>query len=229
MEAQYWHQKWKDDKIGFHQSEVNKVLQTHWSRVVQLPAGNNQSNEACVLVPLCGKSLDMLWLHQQGHQVLGVELSEKAAQAFFNENGLSFVEQIEGGFVRFAGTGKATGIAILAGDFFELSAAHAASCTLFYDRAAMIAMNEDLRARYADHLATLMPTGSQGLLITMAYDQSRMQGPPFSVSDDNVHQLLSGGFNIEELQRQLGPDRVGNLGARGVETIDERVYLLDRK
>lgn len=228
MEAQYWHQKWNDEKIGFHQSDVNKRLVTYWPQLT--PADNTSASgeKGCVFVPLCGKSLDMLWLHGNGHQVLGVELSDKAAQAFFNDNQLSFDTRSDGQFTVYSGSGSASGITIMVGDYFALTSEICQPCVAFYDRAAMIAMNSEMRVRYARHLATLMPTGSQGLLLTISYDQAQMQGPPFSVTDENVREILNVGFNIKELAHYSGPERVGNLQGRGLETLDERVYLLQR-
>jgi len=228
MEKTYWHQKWDDEKIGFHQSDVNKRLVQYWPTLSLSASRLENCDKGCVFVPLCGKSLDMVWLHQQGHAVLGVELSGKAAQAFFNENQLSVVIRHEEQFTVYEGTGEALGITIMVGDFFDLTPADCKSCVALYDRAAMIAMENDIRVSYASHLATLMPALSQGLLLTISYDQSQMQGPPFSVSDENVKKLLTDSFTIKELVRYSGPERLGNLKDRGLETLDERVYLLKR-
>ncbi len=229
MEAQYWLDKWADEKIGFHQSEFNQRLITYWPQVSDLTAQDPSAVSSCVFVPLCGKSLDLLWLHQQGHEVLGIELSVIAVEAFFDENDLSYERVDDDQFSRFSGTGSAHGITLLAGDFFGLTPSHVASCNLFYDRASLIAMNPEMRAAYAHHLATLLPPGAQGLLLAISYDQDRMKGPPFSVSDENARQLLGDGFDIIELALFAGPERVGNLRDRGLETLDERVYLLKRR
>lgn len=235
MEAQYWQQAWDEGKIGFHQSKVNTRLVKYWSHAIDatndspLSGSAVETAKSCVFVPLCGKSLDMLWLHQQGHQVLGVELSAIAAKAFFEENNLEFEETAVEGFTFFTGTANAEGITLMAGDFFQLTAEHTRMCTALYDRASMIAMTPDMRADYARRLAVLMPSNSRGILLTISYDQSRMQGPPFSVSDDNARTLLSENFLIDQLEHFSGPERLGNLAKRGLETLDERVYLLTRK
>ncbi|MFK7997537.1 MAG: thiopurine S-methyltransferase [Granulosicoccus sp.] len=227
MDAQYWHQKWAEEKIGFHQDVINKRLISYWSQLS--PSTQAADKRNCVFVPLCGKSLDMLWLHEQGHHVLGVELSEKAAQAFFNDNHLDVEPRTDGQFTIYSGVGHADGITIMVGDFFALTPEQCKFCVAFYDRAAMIAMAPDMRKRYAHQLAALMPVDSMGLLLTISYDQKLMQGPPFSVTDENVQELLDNTFNINELARYTGPERLGNLKERGLETLDERVYLLQRK
>ena len=229
MDAQYWQQKWDEGKIGFHQEQVNKRLVTFWPDVITVDTDHSGKESSCIFVPLCGKSLDMLWLHQQGHAVFGIELSTIAVQAFFDDNQLGYERDNIDGFERFKGSGKADGITLLAGDFFKLTPSMVAHCHAVYDRAATIAMPPDMRGDYTGHLATLMRPGSRGLLVTISYDQSRMDGPPFSVTDDNIRKLLSKNFDLAELAHYSGPERVGNLAERGLETLDERVYLLSRK
>ena len=221
MEAAYWQKKWAEEKIGFHQKHVNKRLEERWA-ALDAPAG------CPVFVPLCGKSLDMLWLHRQGHPVLGVEISEKAVGDFFAENALPVERETHGAFVLWRGTGEAEGIRLLVGDFFALEPADLAEVGAFYDRASLIAMGEGFRVRYARHLAAIVPGGVPGLLLTIDYDPARMQGPPFPVPDALTRELLGSAFHIDELARYGGPERLGNLAGRGLETLDEHVYRLRR-
>lgn len=223
MDTVYWTRKWSDNEIGFHQDQINKRLTTYWPAVV---SGNEQGK---VFVPLCGKSRDMLWLHRQGHALIGVELSELAVEAFFTENHLSVKREHLDGFEVFTGQGEAQGIIIYVGDYFSLSARHLEGCTTFYDRASLIAMPESMRRDYAKQLAEIMPSGSRGLLLAIAYNQDKMKGPPFSVPDKAVHDLLGNSFSLTQLAHFDGPRTVGNLAARGLETLDERVYLLTRR
>ena len=219
MEAAYWQNAWGENRIGFHQQNINKRLQQHWPDL-------NLPDKCSVFVPLCGKSQDLLWLHAQGHPIVGVELSSKAIQGFFTENDLPYTYSKEGDFEVFKGVDNADGITLLAGDFFKLAPVHLEHCRAFYDRASLIAMPPAMRADYATHMGRLMHRDARGLLLAIAYDQSRMKGPPFSVSDNNVHELLSPAFDISELAYFSGPERLGNLAKRGLETLEERVYLL---
>ncbi len=221
MQAEYWQKKWSNNNIGFHQENVNKRLQQHWP-ALKVSAG------ASVFVPLCGKSLDMLWLHQQGYQVMGVELSDKAVQAFFNDNHLPVTQSSRNGFDIYTGVDQARGIELWVGDFFELTPDDLCAYSAFYDRASLIAMNESLRVRYTTHLGSIMAAGTTGLLLAIAYDQRQMQGPPFSVPDKTVRSLLGNDFTVQELDYFSGPERLGNLASRGLETLEERVYLLRR-
>lgn len=221
MEPEKWHSNWRDGRIGFHQKRYNSRLEKFWPTL-------NIPPKASVLVPLCGKSLDMLYLHEAGHEVVGVELSEIAANAFFNENQLTFERRDTGNLQEFTGTGKAAGIRLLTGDLFDLQASQAGPLRAFYDRASLIALPTQMRQRYAEKLSDLLPAGAVGLLISLIYDPSKMKGPPFSVPDDEVHSLFAGNFDLKQLDSSSGPERLGNLAERGLDTMEERVYALAR-
>ena len=222
MDASYWHEKWAEDRIGFHQDRPNRRLVEHWPALDLAPG-------TPVFVPLAGKSLDMLWLHERGHPVLGVELSEKAVRAFFDENALAHECRPDGPFERFSGTGDATGIELLVGDFFALTADDLAGVGALYDRASLIAMDDGFRARYAAHLGAIVPSGTHGLLLAIDYDQTRMDGPPFAVPDAVARELLEPAFDVDELAHHRGHPRAGNLDGRGLDVLEERVYRLHRR
>ena len=221
MESNFWHTRWHANRIGFHQSRVNSRLTSLWPSL-QLQQG------AEVFVPLCGKSLDMLWLHEQGFKVLGVELSEIASAAFFDENKLPYEISSEGNLQLFTGTQKAAGIRIVAGDMFAMEPAQTAGVSAVYDRASLVAMPPDMRQRYVDQLARLLPPHTTGILISMNYDPSKMKGPPFSVPDEEVRTLLEPYYSLRLLEHLEGPDRLGNLSDRGLDTLEEHVYRITR-
>ncbi|MGP0170933.1 thiopurine S-methyltransferase [Pseudomonas sp. NCHU5208] len=191
MHEAFWQERWARDQIGFHQAQVNPYLQRHWPNL-------GVKCSAKVLVPLCGKSLDLAWLAGQGHAVLGVELAQKAVREFFAEHGLQPQVEVHGAFERY----RAADIELWCGDFFALSAADVADCQAFYDRAALIALPTAMRERYAAHLRAILPEGCQGLLVTLDYEQSRMDGPPFSVGDAEVREHFAGRWVVDELQRE---------------------------
>ena len=221
MEASHWLKAWSENRIGFHQENVNKRMVNHWPSLELAPGTQ-------VFVPLCGKSTDMLWIAEQGYPVLGVELSSKAAKAFFIDNDIEFAVSERDGFEIYSGKKSVATIEIWAGDFFNLTPDQLKECGAYYDRAAMMAMPESLRADYSSHMGDLMRPGSAALLLVISYEQDKMKGPPFSVSDENVRKLLGEAFDICELEHYSGAHRLGNLADRGLETLDERVYLLKR-
>jgi thiopurine S-methyltransferase len=218
MDQDFWQQRWARNEIGFHLSEVNPYLQQFWS-VLNVPAG------AQVLVPLCGKSLDMLWLAEQGYRVLGVELAEAAVQAFFSEQGLVAEINQVGEFRRY----RSGAIEVLCGDFFSLTAADLLECRALYDRAALIALPAPLRERYAAHLAAILPPGCAGLLVVLDYPQEQMPGPPFAVGEAELQRLLAApqwALQVLEARDVLGEN--WRFLQRGLSQLSERVYRLQR-
>lgn len=217
MEESFWQARWHSNQIGFHLDEVNPWLLRHW-HALALPA------DAQVLVPLCGKSLDMLWLAQWGYRVLGVELAERAAVDFFAELGVTPQVAEEGALRRYS----YERLEILQGDFFDLSAEQVAGCSAFYDRAALIALPPDLRADYAAHLQRLLPRQARGLLVTLEYPQAEMDGPPFAVMADEVHRHFGAQWQVAERERLDVLAENPKFLKRGVSHLDEVVFTLRR-
>lgn len=217
MEAEFWHQRWAQGQIGFHQNHINPYLLRWWPTL-------SVAAEQQVFVPLCGKSLDLAWLAGQGARVLGVELSEQAVQAFFAEHQLQPEVARRGTFTVY----RSESIELWCGDFFELRAADVAGCQALYDRAALIALPEDMRSRYVAHLGTILPEHCTGLLVTLIYDQSLIPGPPFSVSDEEVQRLLASGWQVEALETCDVLKESWKFVQKGVPSLEERVYRVQR-
>lgn len=215
MQPEFWHKKWASGQIGFHLPEVNPYLQRHWAA----PAS------ARVLVPLCGKSLDLAWLAGRGHRVLGIELSEKAVENFFSEHQVQPQISEKGAFKVY----RSDAIELWCGDFFALTANDVADCTALYDRAALIALPAPMRERYATHLQQILPQGVQGLLITLDYDQAQMPGPPFAVGDDEVQRLLGDVWQVQALEEQDVLGESGKFLLAGVTRLEERVYRVSSR
>ena len=213
MQPEFWHKKWASNQIGFHLSEVNPYLQRHWPEL-SMPA------TARVLVPLCGKSLDLAWLAGRGHQVLGVELSEKAIEDFFNEHQIQPQISEKGAFKVY----RSDAIELWCGDFFALTASDVADCVALYDRAALIALPAPMRERYAAHLQQILPQGVQGVLITLDYDQAQIPGPPFAVGDDEVKRLLGDLWQVQALEERDVLGESWKFLQAGVTRLEERVY-----
>ncbi len=215
MDKRYWQQRWEANEIGFNQSQPNQLMQRYFSRL-------NLKSGARVFVPLCGKSIDMLWLAVQGYRVIGVELSQYACQAFFTENEISFKIIEVSDFVIYAGDN----ITLFAGDFFKLDKSLLEKIDAVYDRAALIALPPAVRPLYAVQLTQLLEPEAAVFLITTAYDQNEMQGPPFSVDQAEVDLLFQKSFTIDKFyskpMREISP----HLKAKGLMYATEEGYLL---
>jgi thiopurine S-methyltransferase len=188
MEQDFWHERWAANRIGFHQSETNPWLLRYW------PALGLESG-ARVFVPLCGKSLDMLWLLEQGYRVVGIEISRIAVAAFFEENGLMPEVRQERRFSRW----RCDELELLCGDIFGVQKADLGPVAGVFDRAALIAWPPAMRPHYAAHLTALLDPGTRCLLITLGYHQLEMNGPPFSVTADEIMRLFDPRFTIMHL------------------------------
>lgn len=215
MKKKYWLDRWKREETAFHQDSFNPYLLKYWQT---LPlAGGSQ-----VFVPLCGKSRDMLWLREQGHTILGVELSTLAIQAFFRENGLNPRHVNRDKFDHFA----TDNITILHGDFFDLDKNELVNVRAVYDRASMVALPPKMRKRYAHHMLHILPPTTQMLLISFDYPSSEMPGPPFAVSPDEVKTLYHKNAEIRLLTQMDILQNNPRFQARGLSRLQESIFLL---
>ncbi len=217
VDNQHWLDRWKENRIGFHESSINRHLQNCFPGLAPRPGGT-------VFLPLCGKALDIHWIAQQGYDVVGVELSPIAVEAFFEENELPFERSESDGF----GVYESRGIRLLQGDFFDLRAQHLEGCGLVYDRAALIAMSPSIRPRYYQHMLSIIPPESNMLLVTLEYDQAEMSGPPFSVPEDEVRDAYRGAFSIDRLGGADIIDEQPRWRSAGLSALRESVFGLTR-
>jgi len=218
MEPDFWHERWENNLIGFHLDEVNPRLVEFWPKLGAKPGSR-------VLVPLCGKSLDLRWLAEQGHQVIGVEISPIAVKDFFAENHLQ-AKCIHG--ARFD-IWQGEQITLLCGDVFELTAEDLGDIDVVYDRAALIALPPETRRCYVEMLNRLVPATAPHLLISLDYDQDKMPGPPFAVSDREIETLYGERYRIECLQSDEVLEQNARFRERGLTWLKESVYLLKER
>ncbi len=217
MQADFWHERWEQNQIGFHEEAINNHLQEFW-KTLNVPPGSR------IFVPLCGKSRDMLWLLSQGYDVLGVEISPLAVKNFFAENKLEPQMTDYGNFQHW----QNDKLTIYQGDFFDLSREHLQDCSAIYDRAALVALPPAMRKQYAKHLMTIAPKISHTLLVTLEYAQNEMQGPPFSVPENEVRTLFEQEFNIECMFAEDRLEENNNFKQKGLSHLVEKVYRLSK-
>ncbi len=218
MHPDFWQQRWREGRIGFHQDKPTPLMLKHWPSL-------GVASGSRVFVPLAGKSLDLAWFASQGYRVLGVELSRLAVDQFFAEHGLTPDERT----TRYGTHFEAGGIEIILGDAFGLDAEILADCDAVYDRAALIALPPELRARYVGELYARLPKGCRGLLITLEYPQHEKQGPPFSVAEAEVLERYGRDWLAEVLERRDILAQQPGFVAEGVTALDTVVYRLLRR
>ncbi|EDV22806.1 uncharacterized protein TRIADDRAFT_58745 [Trichoplax adhaerens] len=201
---QDWSQRWQNKIIGWHLSQVNPYLNENY----QVYLKNNDNPHSSIFVPLCGKSLDMIWLAQKGHQVVGVEVVEQPCHDFFKENEITYkVQDLQGveGKILTSQDPKIN-ITIYNCDYFALTSSLLGfRFDSVWDRAAFVAISPDLHSNYAKHLASLMAPSGRGLLIAVDYDINEHihPGPPFYTPDTLVHSIFSPFTSVQRLSSFL--------------------------
>jgi thiopurine S-methyltransferase len=207
-----WEARWRENRIGFHVDAVNPYLEQFQSALL---ADSPQR----VLVPLCGKSHDMPWLAQRVPEVIGIELSEIAVQALFEEHGLPVARE--------GAVWRGGGLTVYQEDFFTVNLPAPADAA--YDRAALIAMPPARRPQYAGHLLRLLRPGARILLIGLEYDAGVTGGPPYSVPDGEVQSLFSPHCDMERLWEGDTLEQSPHLKRRGVTWLKESVWQMQRR
>ncbi|USD66506.1 thiopurine S-methyltransferase [Vibrio sp. SCSIO 43136] len=198
QDQELWHSKWAANQIGFHLTDVNPLLKQYWPKL-------GPAHEMNVLVPLCGKSEDLVWLAEKHHEVIGVELSDIAVRAFFAEHFYTpTVTPLNGQHSLY----QFDELSLYAGDFFT---APIAPVDLVYDRAALIALPQELREQYVEKVLSCAKDGAKILLVTLDYQQQDMKGPPFAVPASEVEQLFSRCKSVTKLERNENIERHGKL------------------
>jgi thiopurine S-methyltransferase len=212
MEREFWLERWREGRIGFHEGRPNAHLVAHGEALGL--AG------ARVLVPLCGKAVDLAWLAARAEEVVGVELATAAVEAFFLEQGLVPQRTQAGRMTLY----EAENVTIWAGDLFELDPSMVGALDVCFDRAALVAVRPTDRARYVAHVRSLLAPDARTLLVTFEHDGPGHE-PPFSVPEADVRALWDG-RPIEVLDDVDAFAPGAALASRGATFVREKVYRI---
>lgn len=215
MSHEFWLERWQNDEIGFHQEDFNPYL-TEFCSELDLSPGDT------VFVPLCGKTLDMIWLRRRGYRVLGVELAEKACEAFFKENSLTYELDQHANFKVY----KSEGITLYCGDFFSLTDSMLKDVKGVFDRGSMVALPEDARHLYVSHLRDVLPTKASMLVVSFEYLQEEMTGPPFMVTQTELDEFYGSRYQVSQLLRKDVLEKNPFFAEQGVTQLYELIYLV---
>ena len=219
MNPEFWQTRWQEKRIGFNQPQVNPLLVKYFSEL-------NLSFDSRIFAPLCGKSIDMVWLVHQGFDVVGIELVESAAQEFFIEQAISYtvIEHSKQTDIKcYQGEIAGRTIDLWVADIFTLSADDIGHVDAVYDRAALIAMPAELRTQYSQQVINLSQNAPQ-LLLTLNYDQNERAGPPFSISQEQVQQYYGNDYQMNKLEEEPS-----TLNAAPEMAVTEPVWLLSQQ
>lgn len=209
MDANFWHDKWERNEIGFHLSEANPLLTQHFPQL-------NLEKGQRIFLPLCGKTLDIDWLLDAGMVVVGIELNEGAVTDLFKHLAVEYDVKKNDKFTCYS----ADNIKVFVGDLFDLTTKELGVVDAVYDRAAIVALPETIRQKYSQHLMQITNKAKQ-LIINYEYDQSIISGPPFSVNNDELKHHYGNDFTMQQLMHQSVPG-----GLKGRCPATENVWLL---
>ncbi len=210
-----WESRWQEDRIGFHLKEVNPYLIRFSDQLLH-------QNPDKVFVPLCGKTLDLCWLTTKTKKVIGVELVSKAVQDFFAENNIDYLLQQDEILQKFS----SKSIDIYLGDFFDLNPEQTSSFKAIYDRASIVAIEKPERREYVDHLISFLDPSGRILLITLEYNQTQMEGPPYSVPIEEIESLFAPLCSLKLLESfEILDDR---FRSKGLTSLLEHVFLIEK-
>lgn len=216
MEISYWQSRWKNGKTGWHMDYVYPPLVRLWPQL-SIESG------AHVLVPLCGKNLDIHWLIDQGCSVTGVDISQEALEHIIKKHPEPFTEDSSHGFSIY----RSKSLVLWRGDFMKLPAGEVPPIDLIYDTKAIIALPAKMRDNYTKKLLSLAHPKTQMLIQTLEYKQSEMNGPPFSVDEQELKHLLGNRFTLKCIHEQSKLEELQRFQQRGLSSyLNEKIYHL---
>lgn len=213
MEADFWHRCWQRNTTGFHQETLHPFL-IQYIKPRLLPSDKH------VFVPLCGKSLDMVWLAEH-MQVTGIELSEIACRDFFVEKSIDYQTVAQPPFIGYG----YENITLWQGDFFKFGLSEHAD--IVYDRAALIALPKAMQNDYAEHLKRFIEQGTRLFLIALEFPEQEMSGPPFPIFKADIDTLFSG-MRVEKLASHELTDKRFAQRVFNVSSLVETLYLIQK-
>ncbi|PCJ17213.1 MAG: hypothetical protein COB02_14295 [Candidatus Cloacimonadota bacterium] len=218
MEANFWEDKWEKQIIGFNQSKANSFLVKFIDHL--------KEDTGDIFVPLCGKSIDMLYIKQETNKkIIGSELVDSAIFDFYQENNLSYkVESTKHHKIY-----NHQSYQLIQGDLFKIGSEQLKNVSWIYDRASIVALPLEIRKQYANFLIKTLPK-AKIFLITFEYDDSqKLIGPPFSVTDQEIHQLFNTHYNIKLLEKYTSTPQMLKFIKNDIASINENIYLLEPK
>ena len=220
LDLEYWHKRWKENNIGWHHTDINPLLIKYQENLLIKP-------NCKVLFPLCGKTVDMKYLADLKHKIVGVEYSEKAVLDYFTENKLQYKMstcELNKSYKVYEAVD--TNITIFQGDFFSVTKDLIGEVDAIFDRGSLVALNPSDREKYAKIITQLMSPNTRYMINALSYDQTKYGGPPFSVSEETVKKLFGDKLDIEVLFTECRPERAIKYN---VDSLTDALYCLTSK
>lgn len=176
-----WQDRWDTGKTGWHKDTVNQNLSKHFEKLTK------GQKDLKFLFPLCGKTLDMIWVYKQGHQVIGVEGILAPVEQFFSENDIKVNKEWDGSVGGWIFTSEDNRIKIVVCDLFKITPeviGGVVDCV--FDRGSYVAIEKEDRKKYIELMYSLYSPEARHLAVTHEYDWTKHDGPPRHVDRDEL-------------------------------------------
>ena len=208
----FWEKRWLNGQTGWHNAEVNANLVKHSSTVFT-------KDNPSILVPLCGKSMDMQWLQEQGANITGVDLARQALHEYFEDRNQEFTEGSQSGLTYYSSTNPISdSLQLFHANIFDVRPNAFKAFDAIYDRAALVALLPEQREQYAQHCLSLLKPGGTILLITYDSPVEDDQGPPFPVRPGTIQRLFQEASECEQIDEvHMTKDTNERLQKRGLD------------
>lgn len=222
MSVDDWNKRWDKDQTQFHMPKVHPVLQKHIQRLT------DGKPHLRIFVPLSGKSLDLKWLLDQGHEVVGCDCSERGCQEVFDRDGIPFSSEyrhtVKSNLYKATDGRKLT---MYAGDFYDLHRKELGEFDCVWDRGSFVAVPVTRRKEYSDILVSTMTNETKYMLDCFLVDNEIFGGPPFDCCENDVRKYFGKQCVVEKFEER---DAFTKWQASwGLKTFVEEVYMLTLK
>jgi thiopurine S-methyltransferase len=188
-----WLQRWQEGRINWHKTVVDPVLEKHIG-LLEDSGGSGRS----ILVTMCGKSVDLLWLCSRGHSVTGVELSPIAVDQLFQENSVPYTVTECGEFSIYSATDRS--LKVYCGDILKFGPSDAGQFDVIWDCNAIVALSVEDRDKYVQLLVSVLKPGGRILMTTWVYEQSIHISRPYSMPPDMIRGLFDSLCDTQEVE-----------------------------
>lgn len=227
MNKDFWEKKWGQNQLGFHLPQGFPLL----DQITQ----NWNPAEGGVILPLCGKSYDLIKLAQRGFHVSGIEIVEEARAQFEQENSqvLKKVSDVNSNPHQYKLKDGPGQITWFHQDIFEMNFQTLSKAAYWFDRAAVVALSFEQRRKYFKIIENVFqgphPVGiglQEGIMINLEYEHHEIIGPPFCVALKEIKEALPD-LEVIELRsdvRQVPHDH--KLFKNGITETIQRVLCL---
>ncbi|KAK3735884.1 hypothetical protein RRG08_041071 [Elysia crispata] len=202
----YWTKRWENNQIAFHKTEVHRMLIKHQK---MLSSNGKPKN---VFVPLCGKTLDLKWLADQGIKTVGLDIALIALQQVFTESGLEWKETnvpllgADGKLL----SSKDGELKLYCGDMMKFSEDIAGTFDAVWDRGCIVALERENLKRYVQIIKNILKPGGRILVELLQFDVAIMDDitsptkppPPYPTYEEDLKSLYEPECYVEFVDQE---------------------------